>query len=168
MEKIGKGDVSSYFDEAAEARIASNSKIRAGAGHPVATYFELAKKVAELQFINREYVMLFRGQHRDYRTTKGNSMLKPSLFRGKKLPTPKILEKRFERLISAEAGLVTGYYQQGFLGRDRIGRHRILRWAILQHYEVRPTPLLDATESFRIAASFATRITTPQRHLFSF
>jgi len=31
----------------------------------------------------------------------------------------------------------------------------VLRWAILQHYEVCPTPLLDITHSLRIAASFA-------------
>ena len=37
-------------------------------------------------------------------------------------------------------------------------RHRILRWAILQHYEVCPTPLLDVTHSLRIAASFASLV----------
>ena len=31
----------------------------------------------------------------------------------------------------------------------------MLRWAILQHYEVCATPLLDVTHSLRVAASFA-------------
>jgi hypothetical protein len=103
-------------------------------------------------------VLLFRGQHNDHRTVKGNSTLKPTLFRlaGAKLPTPKIFEDRFVRLARAEARLVATYDQQKFLGRDRLKRHRILRWAILQHYEVCSTPLLDVTQSLRIAASFAT------------
>ena len=33
---------------------------------------------------------------------------------------------------------------------------RIVRWAILQHYEICPTPLLDVTLSLQIALSFAT------------
>jgi hypothetical protein len=43
-----------------------------------------------------------------------------------------------------------------FLGKDRIVRHRLMRWAILQHYKVCDTPLLDVTHSLRVAASFAT------------
>ena len=41
------------------------------------------------------------------------------------------------------------------LPEERLRRHRILRWSILQHYEVCTTPLLDVTHSLRIAASFA-------------
>jgi FRG domain len=41
------------------------------------------------------------------------------------------------------------------LGIDRLKRHRIIRWAILQHYQVCATPLIDVTHSLRIAASFA-------------
>ena len=44
----------------------------------------------------------------------------------------------------------------GFAGKTRITRHRILRWAIIQHYEITKTPLLDVTHSLRVAASFAT------------
>ena len=40
---------------------------------------------------------------------------------------------------------------------DRLRRQRILRWSILQHYEICDTPLLDVTQSIRIAASFASR-----------
>ena len=41
------------------------------------------------------------------------------------------------------------------MGRQRLSREPLLRWSILQHYEVCPTPLLDVTHSLRIAASFA-------------
>jgi len=42
---------------------------------------ELAKKVADLQFRNREYVLLFRGQNKDYLSGKNLTLLRPSIFR---------------------------------------------------------------------------------------
>jgi hypothetical protein len=49
---------------------------------------------------------------------------------------------------------------------DRLRRHRILRWSILQHYEVCTTPLLDVTHSIRIAASFASLAEKETAYLF--
>jgi hypothetical protein len=159
MEKVGSQTIWSYFDNTARIRPASNPKIRAGPGHRVETYYELAKKVAELQFLNRDYAILFRGQDRDYLSTRGNSTLKASLFRssGQRVPPPSLLEQRFALLRQAESDLVVRYVNERFLGFERLKRHRILRWAILQHYEVCRTPLLDVTQSLRIAASFASR-----------
>lgn len=157
MEKIGTQQIWSYFDSAKKARPVSNRKIRAGEGHPVFTFFELAMKVAELQFLNRDYVLLFRGQTNDHRSPAGNTMLNPSLFRlgGKRLPNQKVLQARFERLGACEAQLVRLYREAKFRGIDRLARHRTIRWAILQHYDVCRTPLLDVTQSLRISASFA-------------
>jgi hypothetical protein len=169
MEKIGVRRVVSYFEPSSGPIGVTNNGIRRGAGHPVRTYFELAKKVAELQFRSREYVLLFRGQQADHLTQHGASTLKPSLFRleGKKLPTKSILERRFETLRQAEAGLVASYSDQRFLGIERLRRHRILRWAILQHYDVCPTPLLDVTQSLRVAATFASLgNNTPEAFVF--
>ena len=81
MEKIGNQKIWSYLDDKGNARPAANLTIRAAAGHRVSTYFELAKKIAELQFLNRDHVLLFRGQSGDYRTTKGNSLLKATILR---------------------------------------------------------------------------------------
>jgi hypothetical protein len=80
MEKIGNQQIWSYFDERHEARPAKNQAIRAGAGHRVHSYFELAKKVAELQFLNRDHVLLFRGQRRDYRTPRTIACSRPAFF----------------------------------------------------------------------------------------
>ena len=157
MEQIGKQQIWSYFDEQPNGRAATNLAIRRSRGHSVQTYFELAMKVAELQFRNREHVLLFRGQAGDYRSIRGHSLLKATLFRleGNKKPTPAILTNRFEVLRFAEEALTTRYATAGFSGIQRLRRHRILRWAILQHYDVCRTPLLDVTQSLRIAASFA-------------
>jgi FRG domain len=102
-------------------------------------------------------VLLFRGQGGDHRNVKGNTSVKPTLFRpeGKGNPDRATLEKRFGLLARAERALVARYQATGFRGLDRIKRHHVLRWSILQHYEVCATPLLDVTHSIRIAASFA-------------
>jgi hypothetical protein len=171
MEKIGSQKIWSYHDNQPEAREASNEAIRAGDGHTTATYFELAKKIAEIQFRNREHILLFRGQKQDYRTTKGSSMLKASIFRldGKEIPTASVLQKRFAKLRIAEDQLVEKYSSKKMLGFDRLKRQRIIRWAILQHYEVCATPLIDVTHSLRIASSFASsKNDTEQAFVFVF
>jgi hypothetical protein len=123
----------------------------------VRSFLELAKKAAELQFLNRDHVLLFRGQGNDHRNIQGNTTLKPTLFRpeGSGNPSSGTLIRRFELLTKAERELVTGYTAARLMGHQRLLRHRILRWSILQHYEVCATPLLDVTHSLRIAASFA-------------
>ena len=157
MKIIAQQKIKSYIDDETESHPASNKVIRASSGHPVKTYFELAKKVAELQFLNQDHVLLFRGQSCDYLTINNSSMLKPTLFRldGRKIPTSQVLEKRFNILSRAEEELTRLYSSNEFLGIKRLRRHRIIRWSILQHYEVCATPLLDVTRSLRIASSFA-------------
>jgi hypothetical protein len=147
------------FDSQDKSRKADSVKIRKGEGHLVTSFLDLAKKVAELQFRNRDFVLLFRGQQSDYRNHMGNTSLKPTLFRsiqgGKKNPPHGILERRFEILENGERELVRLYADADLVGLERMRRHRILRWSLLQHYEVCDTPLLDVTHSLRIAASFA-------------
>jgi len=168
MEKIGNQKIWSYFERSSKSRPVANTTIRGGSGHTVRSYFDLARKVAELQFRNREHVLLFRGQDKDYRTTKGNSMLKAAMFRlnGHKRLGPKILATRFSRLRMAENELVRLYQRDKHLDLDRLKRNRILRWAILQHYEVCATPLLDVTHSLRIAASFASLGSAGEAYVF--
>jgi hypothetical protein len=40
-------------------------------------------------------------------------------------------------------------------GARDVSRRRYIQWSILQHYEVIATPLLDVTQSLRVACSFA-------------
>jgi hypothetical protein len=157
METIGKQKIWSFLDRARECRITTNTTIRQGAGHKVASYLELARKIAELQFLNRNHVLLFRGQGGDHRNAKRNTSLKPTLFRPKDKGNPdrETLKQRFGVLARAERALVEQYKSAGLMGLERLRRHHVLRWSILQHYEVCPTPLLDVTHSIRIAASFA-------------
>jgi hypothetical protein len=157
METIGRQKIWSFLDRSRDCRITTNTSIREGKGHKVGSYLELARKIAELQFLNRDHVLLFRGQGGDHRNTRGNTSVKPTLFRSEAKGNPplSILKERFDILTRAEQALVAEYKSAGFMGLDRIKRHHVLRWSILQHYEVCATPLLDVTQSLRIAASFA-------------
>lgn len=110
-----------------------------------------------VQYKNPDYVFLYRGQSKDYKRA-GYTTMRPSIFRKvdnnqKNYFNNSILNKEYSVLRLAEEKLVRVYPHDE--GRQRLRRQRILRWAILQHYEVCETPLLDVTQSLRIAASFA-------------
>lgn len=133
---------------------ASLAKVRKSEGTYVRSYAELVERVAELSFYNPEYLLFFRGQARDY-LYKQLTTIHTAIFRPKSadenLDTGEI-ERRFMVLERAEEALAAQY---NLSGRERVQRFSILRWALLQHYEVCRTPLLDVTHSLRVACSFA-------------
>jgi hypothetical protein len=128
--------------------------------HSVHSYTELLRKVAALAYYNKQFSLLFRGQSNDYMLdalgeTGVHSHLYPSILRivpgiSKSAVDMKfVLGRRFTILAAAERKLKT-CARIGEINRDQI-----LRWALLQHYEVCPTLLLDVTSSLHVALSFA-------------
>lgn len=126
----------------------------------VCSYADLLRKVATLAYYNRQFTLLFRGQSRDYMLDASggagyHSHLYPSILR----TVPKIgesdvdmkhvLERRFAILAEAEKRL------KDSAAVGQVSLDQVLRWALLQHYEVCLTPLLDVTSSLQIAVSFA-------------
>lgn len=174
MEQIGKSELWSIFDNAEDLQRVSNDDIRRGAGHHVSGFLDLAKKIAALQFSNPEHVLLFRGQTGDFHATLRDgtvrySSLKPTLFRpllGHQLAPELLLDGRFTFLSAAEHELVAHCADLFGAAAEKLRRRRILRWAILQHYEVCRTPLLDVTQSLRVAASFASANQAEQGFIF--
>jgi hypothetical protein len=171
METIGQAALWSFLDGSRKIQSTTNNKIRADAGFFVESYLDLATKVAELQFRNRDYVMLFRGQEQDYFNMKGNTSLKPTLFRPHtndegRFSWSELINRRFDCLKEAEKELVSSFANGIEAGTQYLKRYRILRWALLQHYEVCKTPLLDVTHSLRIAASFAAIASEEKAFLF--
>ena len=169
METIGQSQLRSFLTPTSKGIITEDddpcrvtcSQVRKDPGVNVNDYLDLAQKVATIQHYNPDYIFLYRGQDSDYLRKKATT-LKPAIFRdirgnpagSQGLPSRGVLEMRFDILQKAESALVTHYPHSD--GRKRLQRQRILRWAILQHYEICATPLLDVTHSLRIAASFAT------------
>lgn len=128
-------------------------------GHAVSSYVELLTKVATLSYYNSRFQLLFRGQSADYKTgssantsDKHPSDLYPSILRkyvSKQSERKSALDRDFELLKAAELLLV-----EHIQNRD-LFENQIIRWAILQHYGVCKTPLLDVTASLQIALTFA-------------
>jgi FRG domain len=159
MDTIRSRKIISLLKNDSEFRSATNHQIRADYGALVENYPDLVEKVAQLSFYNPEHVLFFRGQTTEYPNSRGNSSIKPSIFRpviGTRPPDSFELARRYEMLARADQILADEFSRSRFLGRQRIVRHRLLRWAILQHYELCGTPLVDVTHSLRVAASFAT------------
>jgi hypothetical protein len=120
----------------------------------VPTYNELVKIVAELSYLNRDNLLFFRGQAKDHRNKAGATTLYPSLYR-KNVITKARLEYDFSMLKEISALLVEETKKYDKSAADEIRRKQYIQWSLIQHYEVHETPLLDVTQSMRVACSFA-------------
>lgn len=126
----------------------------------VATFPDLVREIAELSFHNPEQVLFFRGQSKEYlKDAKGGkkqSSFYPDIYRSPSRPLPdKELAGRFDRLDELAKKLQVVLKTERIPGHEKLLKFPELTWAILQHYKVCPTPLLDLTHSLRVAASFA-------------
>lgn len=110
--------------------------------------------VARLSYLNKDYLLFFRGQNTDYTNKAGASTLYPSIYRGERLSREE-LAVRFDLLLGASRRLSDALQKEKLEGFQDVKRRKYIQWSILQHYEVCPTPLLDLTHSLRVACSFA-------------
>lgn len=157
MHTIGESKLRSFCPNTGDIIPRSCTKIRKSDAVLVSNYLELAKKIAELQYENRDHVLMLRGQSSDFRNHQKNTTIKPSIFRGRHdNPTADELNQRFRFLENAEDFLIQEYNRMNLPRKKEIERRQILRWSILQHYGVCHTPLVDVSQSLRIASSFAT------------
>ncbi|MDD7134144.1 MAG: FRG domain-containing protein [Bacteroidales bacterium] len=124
----------------------------------VHTFEELQLKVAELSCLCKQYVLYFRGQSHDYPYKSGDTCLYPTIYRGKytkdRWKELELASKLLMQKLSAK------YPKKYFV--SILNRKPMLQWSILQHYEVVPTPLIDVTQSLRVACSFALQENPPK------
>jgi len=120
----------------------------------VATYRELTALVARLAYLNKDYLLFFRGQCRDYKNKAGASSFYPSIYRGNYLLNREI-HYRFELLDQSSKLLVGEFVKNSIEGYAEIRRKKYIQWSIIQHYGVCSTHLLDFSHSLRVACSFA-------------
>ena len=147
--------------------------IRKGKACHVKNFMDLVEKVAKIQFKNQGYMMLFRGQRNDHKRKNSSgtefSSLSPSILRGSDGIDPlwEDIYNRYKFLYEAENILLEIYKKKRLPESQRLERQQILRWSILQHYEICPTPLLDVTQSLRIAASFASLRSKEEAYVYA-
>lgn len=120
----------------------------------VNSYRELRKHVAELSCKNKDCILFYRGQKEDYKNSKGKSTFYPTIYRGEPLSADE-LAFRWRKLKSASKLLTDKINTENISEKNLLIRKKLLQWSIIQHYEVTETPLIDVTQSLRVACSFA-------------
>jgi hypothetical protein len=119
------------------------------------TYDELLGLVSFLKSMNRRQYLFYRGQ------TKRYEAITPALFRAEwNSPIGRIdlTDKRkeiFQRLCELHVNVAKQVSTLGVPREATLFDIRESTWAILQHYGLWPTPLIDITSSLGVALSFA-------------
>lgn len=132
----------------------SVQNVRAGAGYRVTRFEDLVRIAAHLAAGNRGYMLFFRGQNGDFVDRNGRTNLFPTLFRNGRSPLRQVeLDARWKRLGACVDAIVAHRKELQLPGKTH--RHMEAHIALLQHYGLCETPLLDITPSLRVAASFA-------------
>ncbi|MDX9827960.1 MAG: FRG domain-containing protein [Spirochaetia bacterium] len=122
--------------------------------YPVERYNDLVRIVAELSYLNRESLLAFRGQARDFKNKAEASSLYPTLYRRNVLTKARV-GRDFALLDELSTILVEESRKLDRRTGDELRKRRYLSQSILQHYQVCETPLLDLSQSLRAACSFA-------------
>ncbi len=134
--------------------------------YPVSTFRALVEHVAKLAYENRDELLFFRGQDKDFQSKAGGTTLYPGIYRGDAIPQRE-LKHRFDLLEQASKALVEKWKYAQMDAYKEVRQKRYVQWSILQHYEVADTPLIDLTHSLRVACSFAQlRSTDPTCYVF--
>ena len=126
----------------------------------VSRFTDLVTIVSQLSIVNKDYVLLYRGQMVDYKNKSGSSTFYPTIYRpeiGKEYLWTNEVNRRFEVLKQCGRLLVESLDAYKMRDISHIRDRELVRWSILQHYQVCGTPLFDVTQSLSIACSFATR-----------
>jgi hypothetical protein len=133
----------------------------------ISSFKSLVHHVARLSCLNKDHFLLYRGQNNDYLNKTNSSTFYPTIYRGERI-TKDELELRINALESASSSLTDLLIQEEIEGAAEAKRRKYVQWSILQHYEVCPTPLVDFTQSLRVACSFALDKATSEPYVYVF
>ena len=148
----------------AEDDFASVSKIRLSEGYEIKSFRELVDEVANVTLNNTHYEMFYRGQAKDYKDKNNKTIVYPSICR------PSKREDGTTKSLIRSNEIIDRYDKLYKLINLYKGKTRHLdEWyiSLFQHYETCFTPLIDITQSLRVAATMALRNTT-KGYLFVF
>jgi hypothetical protein len=147
-----------FLSDSSTSVVTDRRRLTKDSGHLVSSYQDLMAKVMELAFYNENQVFLFKGRALGARSESDSLALKPSLFHPLKdrLATSRLV-RRMLALSDAELKFFDLYKQAGLPGREELARTKLKRWALLEHFKVCRTPLLEVSHSLRVATSLATQ-----------
>lgn len=126
----------------------ANRDVRKSKPLLVPSFRELVEIIARIAYRNRDYELFYRGQDQEYLNQNNETTILPSIFR-EDYPD-------WDAFNDLE-GFVQALQEKEFRFEhdETFNQFNEVKWAILQHYEVCNTPLLDLTRSLRVACSFA-------------
>jgi FRG domain. len=153
-----------YEDEAIWLRVdATVNRIRASEGFKVTSFRQLMDEVANVTISNKNFEMFYRGQSKDYLNNQGayfkdrkpKSTIYPSICRPEltadgnlkySIKKTQIIKRydELEKMIDFVRGKRGSYFNEFY-------------YSLFQHYDILPTPLIDITQSLRVATTFALR-----------
>ena len=120
----------------------------------VSSFYDLIMEIAELSYRNPDVMLFYRGQNNNY--TKNNiATLYPTIYRATDKSN---INFDFKVLNEASIKLIAALKADERIDSEElkeIRKIKLLQYSILQHYEVCKTPLLDLTQSIKVACSFA-------------
>jgi hypothetical protein len=146
--------ITPYLTDELKKHVKDANSVAHAEPYLVETYRKLVEHIAKLSYKNKDYLLFYRGQEEDYRNSQGSSTFYPNIYRGKLTLNER--KERFKLLRKASGALLKSFASEGIENYTEVKRRKYVRWSILQHYGVCPTPLLDFTHSLRVACSFAT------------
>ena len=121
----------------------------------VYSYRDLLEHNAEVSSLNTRYSIFYRGQDSEYFDQHGRVSIQPSIYRGARREKPEELGARFRKLDKMVECLRKACSSPDFPELDdKLGR-TVNCWAIIQHYCLFDTPLVDVSQSLRVACAFA-------------
>lgn len=141
---------------------ATVNRVRASEGFVIKSFRELIHQIALVTINNRTYEMFYRGQSRDFLNNQG-TYFKDRKKKSTILPTicrPGLKDDGSPKY-SVRKKTISDRYQNlfdliAFVNKKTRSRYREeYLMSLFQHYEIAPTPLIDITQSLRVAATFA-------------
>jgi hypothetical protein len=163
-------DQDKMFKGGLKSTLQSSREVDADRPLAAGSYTELVDIVSFLSIMNKRHTLYFRGQ-------ASNWPLRPTAFRPiwtslsgtrHSIPNdPAVLQEIWDHLNGPISSIVLSACDG--LPMPRPATLRMFReavWAVAQHYELSPTPLIDITPSLRVAASFALWGGQPSGYLY--
>jgi hypothetical protein len=139
---------------------ATVNKVRASPGYPIKNFRQLVDEVANVTLSNRNYEMYYRGQNHDYKNNQATyykeripkTVINPTICRPNKNSDGtykySIKSSQVQERYNELAKMIE------LLSKKRSNFNEFY-YSLLQHYNILPTPLIDITQSLRVAATFA-------------
>lgn len=105
---------------------AEHNVVRKGAPIPVDSYVALVKQVASLAYLNKDSLLFYRGQDKDYRN-KASTSVYPSIYR-KDVLTAREIRDRFETLEACSRKLAEKFAERQMEGKSDVRRKAQVAW----------------------------------------